>query len=373
MEFILDSKRLLEKLQYMGNVLPTATALPIISNFLFESKDGNLQITATDLDNTLITTMPFEGIVSNDVNIAIPAKILIDILKTLPHQPLRFVANENNTLDIVSGSGNYSIAYFNGEEFPKPKTIENASSVMITADVLQKAITKTIFAVGTDELRPIMTGVLFEFKKDKLNFVATDAHKLVVFTRNDIKCDEEVSMIVPRKPLNILKSILTSKPEPVVIEHNQSNAKLTFGDYEMRIRLIDGKYPAYDKVIPKENPNKLTIEREAFLKSLKRISILSSRDTHQVKLSLSGQSLGLSSEDKDYSKKGDEKLSCNYYGNDMEIGFNSHFLSEMLSVLDTEEIEMELSEPNRAGVIFPKGTNPEEDILMLVMPTLISN
>lgn len=371
MEFILDSKQLLEKLQYLSNVLPTSSTLPIINNFLFQSKEGALQITASDLDNTLITKLQFEGVVSNDVNIAIPAKILIDILKTLPHQPLSFVANENNTLDIVSGSGNYTIAYHNGNEYPTLKIIENASSVMIKSDVLVNAINKTLFAVGTDDLRPIMTGVLCEFMKDKINFVATDAHKLVVVSRNDIVCEEEVSMIIPRKPLNVLKTILNSNPEPVAIEYNQSNAKMTFGDYELLIRLIEGKYPAYDRVIPKENPNKLIINRIEFLKSLKRISILSSRDTHQVKLSLKGQELELSSEDKDYSKKGDEKLSCNYHGNDMEIGFNSHFLSEMLSVLDTEEIEMELSEPYRAGVIFPRGDNSEESVLMLVMPTLI--
>lgn len=373
MKFILDSKQLLDKLQYMGNVIPTTSSLPLLENILFESKNGNLQITASDLDNTLITNVDFQSESPGDFKVAISAKLLIEILKSLPHQPLTFEILQNNLITIASGTGDYSIAYHNGNEYPEPKQVETTTTKTLNSKALVKAINTTLFATGTDDLRPVMTGVLLEFKPNQLNFVSTDAHKLVKYSRKDVTSEEEAKIIVPKKPLNILKAILSSVDSDVLLEFNQTNAKFTFNRYEFLIRLIDGQYPNYEAVIPKENPNRLVINRDTFSKSLKRVSILSNKQTHQIKLSLAGTELHLSAEDNDYSNKGDERLTCEYHGTDMEIGFNSRFLVEMLSNLDCEEIELEMSQPNRAGIIsVADESDLTEEILMLIMPVMLN-
>ena len=370
MKITLNSSILLKKLQLLGGVINSSNTLPILDNFLFDVKNNELKITASDLETTMATTLEVES--SGDIFIALPAKMLIDILKTFPEQPLGFEVLENNTIEISSTSGKYNIAYAAGDEFPKGLALKDPSTTLIPAKVLATAISKTIFATGNDDLRPVMCGVLFQLSTTGLTFVATDAHKLVKYSRNDLTALQDSQFIMPKKPLNVLKGVLVGLDDEVKIEYNESNATFTFENYVLSCRLIDGKYPNYEAVIPKDNPNKLLIDRIQFLNSLKCVSIFSSKETHQVALKVAGMELKISAEDIDYSNKADETLICNYQGDDMIIGFNSKFLIEMLNNLSCTEIQLEMSQPNRAGILTPNdGTAEGEIITMLVMPSLI--
>jgi DNA polymerase-3 subunit beta len=252
--------------------------------------------------------------------------------------------------------------------------LKDPSSTVVQGDVLATAISKTIFASGNDDLRPVMSGVFFQFSTDNLVFVATDAHKLVKYTRDDISASQTAEFIMPKKPLTLLKSILAGSEDDVVIEYNESNAKFIFENTEMVCRLIDGKYPNYEAVIPKENPNKLVIDRNQFLNSVRRVSIFSSKTTHQIRLKIAGAELNISAEDIDYSNKAEERLTCDYQGDDMQIGFNSRFLTEMLNNLTSDEVSLEMSLPNRAGILTPvDGLDEGETVTMLVMPVMLNN
>jgi DNA polymerase-3 subunit beta len=372
MKFIVSSSQLLKQLQILGGVINANNTLPILDNFLFEIEDNNLKISASDLETTMSSVLEVEAD-SNGI-IAIPAKLLLDTLKTFPEQPLTFTVEENNTIEISSNSGKYALAYAGGEEFPAAVALDAPSTTMIKGDILSVAISKTIFASGNDDLRPVMSGVFFQFTPESLTFVATDAHKLVKYVRNDIHADEVAEFIMPKKPLNLLKNILSGSESDVKIEYNESNAKFTFDNIELICRLIDGKYPNYEAVIPKDNPNKLTLDRKLFLNSVKRVSIFSSKSTHQIRLKMAGTEIKISAEDIDFSNKADERLLCSYEGDDMQIGFNSRFLLEMLNNLDSEEIQLEMSLPNRAGILTPAdGLDEGENITMLVMPVMIGN
>ena len=266
------------------------------------------------------------------------------------------------------------MAYFDGSEFPKAVSITSPSSTVIPGDVLATAISKTIFAAGNDDLRPVMSGVFFQFKNDSLTFVATDAHKLVKYTRTDVTANTASEFIMPKKPLNLLKGILSGSESDVTIEYNNSNAKFVFDNVVLICRLIDGKYPNYEAVIPKENPNKLTVNRGTFLNSAKRVSIFSSKTTHQIRLKMAGTELNISAEDIDYSNKAEERLVCEYQGEDMQIGFNSRFLTEMLSNLNSEDVLIEMSLPNIVGILTPAdGVDEGEFITMLVMPVMLNS
>jgi len=307
-------------------------------------------------------------------SIAVPAKLLLDTLKTFPEQPLTFIVEDNNTIEISSNHGKYALAYANGEEFPKAVELDNPSSTIISGDILATAISKTIFAAGNDDLRPVMSGVFFQFSTESLTFVATDAHKLVKYTRSDVSATETAEFIMPKKPLNLLKGILLGSEDDVVIEYNDSNAKFVFDNSVLICRLIDGKYPNYEAVIPKENPNKLTIARTQFLNSVRRVSIFSNKTTHQIRLKIAGAELNISAEDIDYSNKAEERLTCDYQGDDMQIGFNSRFLTEMLNNLSSDDVQLEMSLPNRAGILTPiDGLDDGENVTMLVMPVMLNN
>ena len=306
-------------------------------------------------------------------SIAISARLLLDTLKTFPDQPLTFKTEGDSIIEISSDQGKYDMAYFGGDEFPKSVSLQSPSKTIVPSNVLATAISKTIFAAGNDDLRPVMSGVFFQFSTDNLTFVATDAHKLVKYTRTDVTADKTAEFIMPKKPLNLLKGVLGGE-EDVVIEYNDANAKFTFENFVLICRLIDGKYPNYEAVIPKENPNKLTVDRASFQNSVRRVSIFSSKTTHQIRLKMAGTELNISAEDLDFSNKADERLSCDYQGDDMQIGFNSRFLSEMLSNLTSSEVLIEMSLPNRAGILTPiDGTDEGERITMLVMPVMLNN
>ncbi|MFT4697434.1 MAG: DNA polymerase-3 subunit beta [Flavobacteriaceae bacterium] len=372
MKFIVSSSYLLKQLQVLGGIINNNNTLPILDNFLFNLDGNSLTVSSSDLETTISSKLDVE---SNEKGaVCIPARLLLDTLKTFPEQPLTFTVEDNNTVEISSNHGKYALAYANGEEFPNAIEIKDPSATVMQGDILATAISKTIFAAGNDDLRPVMSGVFFQFSTESLTFVATDAHKLVKYTREDLQASQTAEFIMPKKPLNLLKSILAGSEENVTIEYNESNAKFIFDDTEMICRLIDGKYPNYEAVIPKENPNKLTIERNQFLNSVRRVSIFSNKTTHQIRLKIAGAELNVSAEDIDYSNKAEERLTCDYQGDDMQIGFNSRFLTEMLSNLSSDEVSLEMSLPNRAGILTPAdGLDEGEQITMLVMPVMLNN
>ena len=372
MKFIVSSSYLLKQLQVLGSVINSSNTLPILDNFLFELDNNLLKVSASDLETTMTATLEIDS--KSQGSVAIPAKLLLDILKTFPEQPLTFTVEDNSTVEISSNSGKYAIAYAPGEEFPKAVLLDDSSKTIVPAEVLATAVSKTIFAAGNDDLRPVMSGVFFQFSPEGLIFVATDAHKLVKYARTDVKASQVADFIMPKKPLNILKGILGASDAEVAIEYNDSNATFSFENYVLTCRLIDGKYPNYEAVIPKENPNKLLINRVQFLNSVRRVAIFANKTTHQIRLKIAGTELNISAEDIDYSNKADERLTCDYQGDDMQIGFNSRFLTEMLNNLSSDEIQLEMSMPNRAGILTPvDGLDEGETITMLVMPVMLSN
>ena len=372
MKFIVSSTYLLKQLQVLGGVINNSNTLPILDNFLFELEHSKLTVSASDLETTMASTLEVES--ESEGSVAIPAKLLLETLKTFPEQPLTFVIEENNTIEISSNHGKYALAYASADEFPKAISLDSPSTTVIGAHILATAISKTIFAAGNDDLRPVMSGVFFQFSTESLTFVATDAHKLVKYSRTDVTANETAEFIMPKKPLNLLKGILAGSDDDVTIEYNDSNAKFSFENSVLICRLIDGKYPNYEAVIPKENPNHLTISRNQFLNSVRRVSIFSNKTTHQIRLKIAGAELNISAEDIDYSNKAEERLTCDYQGDDMQIGFNSRFLSEMLSNLNGDDVQLEMSMPNRAGILTPiDGLDEGETVTMLVMPVMLNS
>jgi DNA polymerase-3 subunit beta len=334
-------------------------------------KQDELTLSASDLETSMNTRMAIQC--KEEGMIAVPAKLLLDILKSLPDQPLTFdVDGKTFGIEITSDNGKYKLTGQNGDEFPKAPAMGASKALLIGADVLNRAISKTIFAAGNDDMRPIMSGVFFEIEPESVRFVATDAHKLVRMTRSDIG-GESAAFIVPRKPLNLLKGALSSLKSEVNMQYTENNAMFTFDNVTLMCRLIEGKYPNYEAVIPKENPFKLTIDRLDFLNSIKRVSIFANRSTNQVRLKLTGSEIQLSAEDLDFANEAHEQLACTFVGDNMEIGFNSRFLQDMLNNLDANNVHVEMSAPNRAGIITEVEKSFEnEDILMLVMPVMLN-
>lgn len=372
MRFIVSTSTLLKHLQAVSGALSNSAVLPILENFLFEIKDAILTISATDLQTSMTTSVAVES--KEGGKIAVPSKILLDTLKTLPEQPISFSVDDKTfAIEISAGDGKYRLSGENGEDFPRIPVVDNASSVNLPASVLAEAINKTIFAVSNDELRPAMTGVYCQLSPQNVTFVATDAHKLVRYRRNDAKADTATSFILPKKALNLLKSSLPTEDMNVSVEYNSTSAFFKFANIHLICRLIDERYPDYEAVIPQNNPNKLTLDRSLFLNCLKRVVIFANKTTHQVRLKITGSELNISSEDIDFANEAHERIGCQFDGEDMEIGFNAKFLIEMLNNLSGEEITIEMSTPNRAGLLFPSLRDENEDILMLVMPVMLNN
>lgn len=370
MKFIVSTSALLKNLQMINGVISTNTVLPILEDFLFDIKGGKLTVFATDLETSMSSTLDVES--KEDGRIAIPAKIMMDTLRNLPEQPLTFtIDSKNYWVEITSENGKYKLAGENGDDFPRIPVPEDVKKIDMPSATLMRAINQSLFAASNDELRITMTGVLFELGSDYVTFVATDAHKLVKYTRNDVSAEQATSFIVPKKALSLLKGTL-SQDTQVMLSYNPSNAFFDFGSVSLICRLIDGTYPDYSTVIPTDNNNRMTIGRADLLNCLKRISIYSNKTTHQVMLKITGSELQVSAQDLDFSNEANERLNCLYDGEDMEIGFNARFLIEMLGVLESDEVKFELDGPSKAGLILPTDREDNEDILMLVMPVMLN-
>lgn len=371
MKFSVSSSELLKQIQIADGVIASKTPLPILEGLLFTLKQNKLTITASDLETTLVTEL--EVMSDADGAIVIPSKILLDTLKALPQQPITFsIDQDNHSVEITSAYGKYRLSGINANEYPIPPEPDSVDNVTIPAPVLSRAISRTLFATSNDELRPAMTGVYVNIDFQKVVFVATDAHKLVRYS-SEIAGEVSTSFIVPKKALTLLKNSLPNGGE-VQVSFNKSNAFFSFDAVSLACRLVDARYPDYNAVIPTENPNLLTANRADLLSSLKRIAIYANKSSNQVVLSIGDKSLTVSAQDLDFSNEAIEQLACQYEGEALTIGFNAKFLIEMLTVLETDEIKLELSAPNRAGILRPvdDGTSTE-DILMLVMPVMLSN
>ncbi len=375
MKFIVSSDLLYRNLSAISGVMGTNSTMPILDNFLLTIEDNRLKLTASDLESTMTSVIELDN-VEGEGSVAVPAKILLETLKLMPDMPLVFAIDmENNILKFSSSNGEYGAPCFPSDEYPIVKPIEEPKRFEIRASVLQRAISKTIFATGNDELRPNMMGVLCELSSEYVTFVATDAHKLVRYHNSEVKTEEFSTFILPKKPIAHLKNILANLSDVVHVEYSENthHIRFSFGNFELYSSLKEGKYPNYESVIPKENPNVLTIGRDEFLKSIRRLGNYSSQSTFQVRLSLSEVGLNLTAEDMDFSYKGAENIVCEYQGEPMEIGFNSRFLREMIENIDADAIRMSFSKPSRAALIAPTVQHDEnEDVLMLIMPVMLN-
>lgn len=378
MKFIINSQVFSKNLQALSGVINNNNTVAILNCFHFRLEENVLTIRATDLETTLVSTIHLDTAKVEGISeVAVPAKILLDILKSFNDIPLTFSVNPDNYLiDIVAGEGKYHLAGQNPETYPVLKKAENTTKIVLPASVLVNAISKTAFATSNDEMRQQMSGIYCEMNSECLTFVGTDAHKLVRYRRFDVVSDENSSFILPKKPIGMVKNIILMNKEDVdvVVEYNSTNVFFSFDNFYIICRLVDGKYPNYEAAIPKENPNKLIINRSEFLTSLRRVSIFANQSTLQVRLLCTEKELIISSEDIENSNDAKEKIACEYEGDQMEIGFNAKFLIEMVNNIDTENVMMELAHPSRAGILFPVNEEDDmkENILMLVMPVMLN-
>jgi len=375
MKFVVSSTELLGHLQGISKVISTKNTLPILDNFLFKLSGKKLEITASDLESTLITSMTLDN-ADSDGSIAIPARILLDTLKEFSEQPLAFDINLDTLAVVISSEkGKYSIVGQNGIDFPALPAIKEEKKFVFSvgADILLAGISKTLFATADDELRPVMGGIFLEAGTDNLTFVASDAHKLVRYKRTDAKADDNSSFILPKKPASLLKNILPREEETVLVEFDDKNALFTLTEYKVVCRLVEGNYPNYNSVIPTNNPRKITVDRVELLNTLKRVSVFSNQASNLVKLELTGNQIRVSAQDIDFSISAYERINCQYEGEEIEIGFKSVFLLEILANISSQDVVIELADPSRAGLLLPSEPETDsEDLLMLLMPMMIN-
>ncbi|HET6558942.1 MAG TPA: DNA polymerase III subunit beta [Prolixibacteraceae bacterium] len=375
MKFVVSSTELLSHLSAISKVINSKNTLPILDNYLFLLEDNLLTITASDLESTLITSLELDN-TDGSGTIAVPAKLMNETLKEFPDQPLTFQMDpETFAIEIFSQNGKFSIVGQNGEDFPQQPILNEvlASTINLNHSVLLSGINKTLFATADDELRPVMNGIFVELSTDDIKFVASDAHKLVRYKRFDAKADKDASFILPKKPASLLKSLLPKEDFDVKLEFDEKNAFFTLSKFKLICRLVEGNYPSYNSVIPLNNPNQLVIDRVEFYNTVRRVSVFSNQASNLVRLKLTENQLVVSAQDIDFSISAVERLNCQYEGEDMEIGFKSTFLQEILANLSATDVKMELSDPTRAGLLLPaENDNEDENILMLLMPMMIN-
>lgn len=374
MKFVVSSTELLTRLQSVSRVISSKNSLPILDNFLFILKEGYLTITASDLETTLKAKMAIDNI-TDEGEITVPAKLLVDSLREFADQPLEFKTNETNSIiEIIWATGNAKLPCTTADDYPAlPELDENRVTVSINSHTLLEGINRTLYATAEEELRPVMNGIFFDIDTDSTTLVASDAHKLVCYTRHDIKSETKSSFILPKKPSSVLKNILGKGDEEVIVRFDNRNACFEFESFTLVCRLVEGNYPAYKSVIPKNNTNKLVINRLDFLNSSRRVAVCSNQASSQVRLKLSYNTLTLSAQDLDFSISANENLICQYEGDNMEIAFKSTFLIEILGNLPYTDISLELSDPSRAALILAAGpVDPQEEILALLMPMMVN-
>ena len=374
MKFIVSSTALSSHLQAISRVINSKNALPILDCFLFELEDGTLSVTVSDSETTMVTTVEVN---ESDTNgrFAVVAKTLLDALKEIPEQPLTFEINPDNyEITVQYQNGKYSLMGQNADEFPQSATLgDNAVRVEMEASVLLGGINRSVFATADDELRPVMNGIYFDISTEDITLVASDGHKLVRCKTYAARGAEKAAFILPKKPANLLKNLLPKEQGDVQIGFDDRNAMFTLENYQMICRLIEGRYPNYNSVIPQNNPHRAIIDRALFISALRRVSVFSSQSSSLIKLSLSENQMKISAQDIDFSTSAEETIACQYGGNPMSIGFKSSFLIDILNNISAQNIIIELADPSRAGVIVPEEQEEDEDLLMLLMPMMLND
>ena len=374
MKFIVSSTALLSHLQAISRVINTKNSMAILDNFLFRLEGNSLTMTASDQETTMTTTIEVLEAEGQGL-FAVSAKILLEPLKELPDQPLTFEINDENLeIFLYFQNGKYNFIGVNGDEYPKKSPLsDTAKTFSISSQVLLNGINRTIFATADDELRPIMNGICMDIHPEDIVFVASDSHKLVRCKNDSVQSGIQASFILPKKPANLLKNILPKEAGDVTVSFDDKNACFTLSNFVLNCRLIEGRYPNYASVIPQNNPNRLIIDRALFTNVLRRVSVFSNQASNLVKLQLSENQIVVSAQDIDFSTSAEESISCSYSGDSMGIGFKSVYLIEILNNISSQEVSIELSDPSRAGLILPIENQANEDLLMLLMPMMLTD
>ena len=374
MKFVISSTTLSNHLQAISRVINSKNTLPILDCLLFELKDGTLSVTASDSETTMVTKVEVNES-DSDGRFAVAAKTILDALKEISEQPLTFEVDMNSLeIKVSYQNGKYSLMGQNADEFPLSVALgENVVRVEIDAQILLGGINRAVFATADDELRPVMNGIYFDITTDDITMVASDGHKLVRYKTLSTKGSERAAFILPKKPANLVKNLLSKENGKVIIEFDERNATFTLEKFSMSCRLIEGRYPNYNSVIPQNNPYKVTVDRLQLIGALRRVSIFSSQASSLIKLRLQENQIQVSAQDIDFSTSAEETVICQYDGNPMSIGFKSTFLIDILNNIAATDIVVELTDPSRAGVIVQVEQDENEDILMLLMPMMLND
>ncbi|MBR0270180.1 MAG: DNA polymerase III subunit beta [Prevotella sp.] len=374
MRFTLSSTALSSRLQTLARVINSKNSLPILDSFLFEVRNQQLFITASDSENVMRSVLALDQ-VDGEGNFAVPNRTLLDAMKELPEQPLTFDIDLNTlTIKIIYQNGLYNFTAQSADEYPRVQPIPNGATVItIDSQTLADNISRSIFATAQDELRPVMNGIYFDLTPNSLNVVASDGHKLVRNKNFTIKSENPAAFILPKKPATLLKNVLGKDGGDVVIKFDDRSAEISFADGVLFCRLIEGRYPNYNSVIPQNNPNQLNIDRRSLIGALKRVLPFASESSQLIRFHLEAGKLELSSEDIDFATSAKEVVTCEYAGQSMNIGFKGSSLSEILNNLQGDEVQIELADPSRAGIIVPAQQPENEDVLMLIMPMLLND
>lgn len=374
MKFIVSSTALSSRLQAISRVINSKNALPILDCFLFQLEDGTLSVTVSDSETTMVTSVEVNDSDTNG-HFAIVAKTLIDALKEIPEQPLAFeVSPETYEITVKYQNGQYSLVGQNADEFPQSATLnESAVRVEMAAQVLLNGINRSVFATADDELRPVMNGIYFDITTEDITMVASDGHKLVRCKTMAAHGNERAAFILPKKPAILLKNLLPKEQGEVVIEFDERNAVFMLENHRMACRLIEGRYPNYNSVIPQNNPHKVTVDRQQLIGALRRVSIFSSQASSLIKLRMQENQIVISAQDIDFSTSAEETQVCQYAGSAMSIGFKSTFLIDILNNISADEVVIELADPSRAGVVVPVMQDENENLLMLLMPMMLND
>nr|WP_297658638.1 DNA polymerase III subunit beta [uncultured Prevotella sp.] len=374
MRFTLSSSALSSKLNMLAKVIGSKNSLPILDCFLFQVANGEMTITASDSDNVIKSTIALTES-QGEGEFCVPNRVILDALKELPEQPLSFdVDTDTYAIKIVYQNGLYNFTGQNADEYPRTQSMNDACTTLtLPTTVLIDNISRSLFATANDELRPVMNGIYFDLTADALAIVASDGHKLVRNKNFTIKSDTPASFNLPKKPASLLKNILSKDGDDATIKFDDRSAEIQFSDGVMRCRLIDGRYPNYNSVIPTNNPCQVTVDRKALQSALRRVLPFASESSQLIRFHIEMGRFEVSSEDIDFSTSAKEQLSCDYAGSPMSIGFKGSSLMEILGNLTSDNIILQLADPSRAGIIVPAEQPENEDVLMLIMPMLLND
>ncbi len=373
MKFSVSSSALLSLLATTGKVISNKNTLPILDYFLMELSGSELKVTTSDLETTLVGSIAVES-VESEGTIAAPAKLMLDSLKEFPEMPLTIEVNEKNwEIKISWKSGSLSIPGASAVSYPAvPQLSAEKKELKMDVDTLVAGINKTIFATADDELRPVMNGIFISLTPGALTFVGTDAHKLVKY-ESEMENDVNASFILPKKPANLLKSVLLKEDDAIEVAFDSKNAQFKLKSHTLVCRLIEGNYPNYNAVIPENNPNKVLVDRIELLNGIKRVAVCSNPTTNLIRMDIVANKIALTAQDIDFSVSANETISCSYDGQEISIGFKSTFLVEILSNMETPTVQVELADSTRAGVFKPVYDEKQASAaLMLLMPMMIN-